>query len=56
VFRSSAELATQLSELFAQFPRRSSKLDALRDGVSASSSLRWEENWRERAAPVMGCD
>ena len=53
VFHSSEELASQMHSLFAAFPRTTTMLDALRKGVLKSSSLRWQENWDQKAAPVV---
>jgi len=51
VFRTAADLADCLEELLGRFPRDIKELDLLRAGVAGMA--RWEENWKEHAAPYL---
>jgi beta-1,4-mannosyltransferase len=50
LFKSSAELSTQLESLLRGFPANQ-KLASLRQGAQAT--LRWNENWEKAALPVI---
>lgn len=51
VFQSPTDLATCFDELLGQFPQETAELDRLQKGVAGMA--RWEENWRQHAAPYL---
>lgn len=53
VFSTDEELANQLEELLAQFPKNFDQLNELGKGVKEFQKKRWEDNWRENAKPVL---
>jgi len=53
VFRDAAELADQLEALLKGFPKSSSTIDSLREGVTATQSIRWQEAWEKTVLPVI---
>ncbi len=57
LFASGEELADQLAQLLRGFPARPGELlTRLQRGVAdKEQGLRWDENWRRVAAPVLGC-
>lgn len=55
LFSDAAELAVQLTQLLAPTREAGERLGELRRGVAASEAKRprWEENWRQVAAPIL---
>jgi beta-1,4-mannosyltransferase len=53
LFRSGAELAEILFDLFADFPSAAPRLEQLRQNVLAARGPRWQETWTEIALPVL---
>ncbi len=53
LFQDADQLATQLYELFDNFPS-SPRLNKLRDNVRRSQPMRWFEGWKLAAAPIFG--
>ena len=53
VFTNEEQLADQLWKLLKEFPKNQMELNKLRSGVVEFQKLRWEDNWRECAKPVI---
>lgn len=53
VFANEEQLADQLWKLLKEFPKNQMELNKLRSGVVEFQKLRWEDNWRECAKPVI---
>jgi beta-1,4-mannosyltransferase len=53
LFGSAEQLATQLYELFKDFPA-TPLLDRLRDNVRRLPPTRWGDGWKDVAAPIFG--
>ena len=53
VFANEAQLADQLWGLLKDFPKDRKQLNALQSGVTEFQKLRWEDNWKECAKPVI---
>lgn len=53
VFVNEDQLAEQLWSLLGDFHKNPKKLIELRKGAEECQRLRWEENWRECAKPVI---
>ena len=53
VFEDEEQLADQLWKLLKDFPQTQTELKELRRGAAAFQKLRWEDNWRTCAYPVV---
>lgn len=53
VFTNEEQLTKQLWSLLKDFPKNQKELLELRKGAEEYQRLRWEENWRECAKPVI---
>ena len=53
VFANEEQLADQLWGLLKEFPKEQTQLSKLRNVVAEFQKLRWEDNWRECAKPVI---
>jgi len=54
LFRSSGDLASQLFDLFVEFPERTPLLDELRRGASFERGCGWDDSWNRTVAPLFG--
>uniref|UniRef100_A0A6A7G8H1 UDP-Glycosyltransferase/glycogen phosphorylase n=1 Tax=Hirondellea gigas TaxID=1518452 RepID=A0A6A7G8H1_9CRUS len=52
LFKDSRHLASQIENLFSEFPYQTDQLDAMREKIKDFQTIRWSDSWRENALPI----